>query len=214
MRYRIARGGQVFGPYSEAEARLGLAAGRLAGEDLAQVEGAEEWVPLAQLLPLAVTPVAAGARLYPDPPDLPWWIALVLGVMTLLGFFVVWDIVEAAWLRKVERSSWALWLYLLVAALYVAKLPAVWSSVWYDLGFDVPMLGAWSVWVMLGSLVALVVARFLFRRELLAHFNGPEPVGLRLNVVWTLVFGGLYFQFKFNEINRKKRVMHVSVPEV
>jgi hypothetical protein len=64
----------------------------------------------------------------------------------------------------------------------------------------------------LAGLALAIVARFVFRNELLRHFNGPEPLGLRLNAFWTLLFGGLYFQFHFNRINERKRMLRMNVP--
>ena len=63
----------------------------------------------------------------------------------------------------------------------------------------------------LAGLLLAIAARFVFRNELLRHFNGPEPLGLRLNAFWTLLFGGLYFQFHFNRINEQKRRLGVNV---
>ena len=42
------------------------------------------------------------------------------------------------------------------------------------------------------------------RSELEEHFNTVEPVGLSLSGVMTFFFGGLYFQYHINDINRRK----------
>lgn len=152
------------------------------------------------------------ARLYPDPPDLPWWLALILGLVTFGFFFVVWDIVESAWLRRVERGTSALLLYVAVAVLYLIRLPGSWATVRYNLGGDSTIYYSHAPGLGLAALILIIVARFVFRRELLTHFNGPEPLNLHLNAFWTLLFGGLYFQFKFNRINRRKRELQVSIP--
>ena len=52
--------------------------------------------------------------------------------------------------------------------------------------------------------VVRLIARFTLRDTLEQHFNGPEPLGLRLNPVMTFFFGGIYFQYKLNEINQMK----------
>ena len=62
------------------------------------------------------------------------------------------------------------------------------------------------------SIVLALASRFVFRAELLRHFNGPEPMGLHLSWWMTLFFGGLYFQYHFNRINELKRALRVSVP--
>ncbi len=124
---------------------------------------------------------------------------------------MVWDVVEASWLRRVERGSSALLLYLAAAILYLFKLPGLWATVRYN-AFGGPLLESHLPGLGLAGLILILVARFVFRRELLDHFNGPEPLGLHLNSFWTLLFGGLYFQFKFNRINERKRALRVSVP--
>lgn len=219
MHYSIARDGNIFGPYSTTEVELYLGSGHILPSDLAQVEGGDEWLPVEEYFPMvSVTPedeLPPGGlpRLYPDPPNLPWWVALILGLVTSLAFFVVWDIFESAWLRRVERGSTALWLYLGVAVLYVAKLPSTFHTVLYNLGLeDVPVQSPWSGVLLVASVVLILIARFNFRKELCIHFNGPEPIGLRLSWFMTLVFGGLYFQYKFNRINDLKRALRVSVP--
>lgn len=220
MTYRIARNGQTYGPYTEAEVRQYLASGNILASDLAQPEGAEDWIPVLELFPLAATPyadtqataaAAAAMPLYPDPPDFPWWVALILGIVTGGIFFVIWDLVEASWLRRIERGSAALMLYIAVAVVFLFKLPGMWATVNYN-AFGGPLVHTHMPGLGLAGLILTITARFVFRRELLNHFNGPEPIGLRLNGFWTLLFGGLYFQYHFNRINEIKRAMHVSVP--
>jgi hypothetical protein len=217
MTYRIARNGQVFGPYTTAEVQRYLASGHVLPTDLAQPEGSAEWLPVLELFPAAPLPHAAAGSgyppLYPDPPDLPWWVALILGIVTGGLFFVIWDIVEAAWMRRVASASAALGLYIVVAVLYVLRLPQEWHSVAYN-AFNGPLVVSTALghFVGLAALALAIVARFVFRNELLGHFNGAEPLGLRLNAFWTLLFGGLYFQFHFNRINEQKRALRISVP--
>jgi len=61
--------------------------------------------------------------------------------------------------------------------------------------------------ISLGTLVFLIVYRFSMRNSLEQHFNGPEPLGLRLGGVMTFFFGGLYFQYHFNRINEIKQTL-------
>ncbi len=240
MTYRIARNDQIYGPYTEAEVRRYIGSGHILLTDLAQPaesSGSTEWALVGAVFASyiaqtyvnrdnpaqprhgtsgeAYTAAAAAtpytAALYPDPPDLPWWLALILGIVTAGFFFVVWDIVEASWLRRVERGSSALLLYIAVAVLYLIRLPGSWATVRYNIGGE-PSVYTHAPGLALAALILIIVARFVFRRELLAHFNGPEPLNLHLNGFWTLLFGGLYFQYKFNRINQRKRDLHVSVP--
>ena len=218
MTYRIARGGQIFGPYTDAEMRQYLASGNIGLIDLAQMEGSGSWLRVGDLFPATGAPLppvspplrAAAPLMYADPPDFPWWGALLLGMVTGGIFFVVWDIVEASWLKRIERGSTSLLLYIAVAVLYLFKLPGMVSTMNYNM-FGGPLAHPHGV---LGTALFVVgiVARFRFRRELQEHFNLREGVGLRLNGFWTFLLGGVYFQYHFNRINAIKRATNRSVP--
>ncbi len=213
MTYTIARGPEKFGPYTAEEVYRLLAAGNIVPSDMAQAEGSREWRPVRELFPAPTDAMRnAPLPLYPDPPDLPWWVALLLGIITGGLFFVIWDIVEAAWMRRIYSRSAALGLYVVVAILYLLRLPQAWHIVAYN-AFNGPLVVETTLGKVVGllALALAIVARFVFREELLGHFNGPEPLDLRLNVIWTLLFGGLYFQFHFNRINEQKRMLGVSV---
>jgi hypothetical protein len=220
MTYRIARSGQTFGPYTEAEVRQYIASGNIGGSDLVQAEGSGDWVPVMSVFPLAtvppspVMPPVTGPRaLYPDPPDFPWWGALLLGMVTGGLFFVVWDIVEASWLKRIERGTTSLLLYIGVAILYLFKLPSMWSTMNYNM-FGGPLVHEHGGTLGGVGFILAVVAKFVFRRELMDHFNGREGIGLRLSSFWTLLLGGVYFQYHFNKINQVKRATNRSVPAV
>ena len=212
MTYRIARGAEVFGPYAAEEVYRLLAAGNIVPTDLAQGEGMQEWRAVGEMFPARPT---GAMMLFPDPPNLPWWVALILGIVTGGLFFVIWDIVEAAWMRRVSQGSAALGLYVVVAILYVLRLPQAWHIVAYN-AFNGSLVVVTPLGRSLGlaGLALAIVSRFVFRSELLRHFNGPEPLGLRLNALWTLLFGGLYFQFHFNRINEQKRMLRTSTSAV
>jgi len=219
MTYRIARNGSIFGPYSLMEVQRYLASGQIVATDLAQDDMMQEWLPVEVVFPtspaLAARPYPGGLpRLFPDPPNLPWWVALLLGIVTLGAFFQVWDIIEAVWMRRVDKSSIALFLYLAEAVIYLGKLPMTIQNVAYNIGFGPPAASEQSLWLTLIGLILFLASRFTLRRELLRHFNGPEPIGLRLSSFMTLLFGGLYFQFHFNRINALKHTLRTSVPNI
>ena len=210
----------MFGPYTEAEIRQYIASGNIGLSDYVQVEGSGDWVPVLERFPLtsvpppiSFAPPVGPTVLYPDPPDFPWWGALLLGMVTGGLFFVVWDIVEASWLKRIETKSTAFLLYIAVAVMYLFKLPGMWSTMNYNMFGGPAMHSHGGTLGGLGFILA-IVARFIFRRELLEHFNVREGIGLRLNGFLTLAFGGLYFQYHFNKINEVKRATNRSVPAV
>jgi hypothetical protein len=59
--------------------------------------------------------------------------------------------------------------------------------------------------ISLATIVMAIVYRFAMRSSIEQHFNGPEPIGVRLGPVMTFFFGGLYFQYHFNKINEMKQ---------
>ena len=214
MIYRIARNGQVIGTFTLQQLRQEVAARRITPADLAQADGTDEWLPMSELFPGSplLDEPSVTSRLYPDPPDLRWWIALLLGVVTLGAFFVVWDVVQAAWLRRVERSSTALILYCVALVVFVFNAPAQWAGINHAL-FNGPLVDTpFALWLSLGAVVTRLAARFVMRDDLLRHFTTSEPLGLQLNSFLTLLLGGLYFQFHFNKINDAKRSLRISVP--
>ena len=52
------------------------------------------------------------------------------------------------------------------------------------------------------------------RTNIEEHFNGPEPIGLKLNGVMTFFFNVLYFQYHFTRINELKRAARYGGAQV
>jgi hypothetical protein len=220
MLYHVTRNNENYGPYTLEDLQRYVASGNVLPTDLAKNEEMTEWVPVSQVLgasipaasPMMAAPYAGGATpmypevvgAYPDPPNLHWALVLLIGVFTCGLFIIVWDIVQAAWMRKVNPRSNALFLYIAYAIIGLGG-----SSFRFFLmaqsGFhnSFPMMGG------LVSLISLVIVEFAFfdmRRSMEEHFNGPEPVGLSLSGVMTFFFGPLYFQYHFSRINELKRM--------
>jgi hypothetical protein len=198
-----------------AEVLRHMAAGAIVPTDLAQSEGQQEWLPVATVFPaappLALMHPGGMPHLFADPPDLPWWIALLIGIFTLGFFFQIWDIVQSAWMKRVDRHSIAIFLYIAEFVVFLLKLPSTLHTVAHNFG-AATYLETPSWWLIITGVILLLASRFVLRSELLKHFNGTEPIGLRLNWFWTLLFGGLYFQFHFNRIDEVKRTLRISAP--
>ena len=212
--FRVSRGGSEFGPYTEAQLREYLASGNIVEGDLVRSPEMKKWLPLKRVLPrldkaredaaLQVARMAALRNDLPSPPDIPWGIALAIEIFTEFSFFVAWDIVQALWLYRVQKSSRALWYYGVAVALLLANLPTIYSGMTHFklLG----LIGSTRSTVLtIAVIVVRIAGHFSMRKSLLEHFNVVEPVGLRLRWLWTLVLGGLYFQYHFNRINEIKR---------
>jgi hypothetical protein len=86
-----------------------------------------------------------------------------------------WPIYLCLWIRKIDHRSLSLY----------------WALASFATGF----LFSWLLWI---------VVVFEIREELLEHYNLREPVGLRLNLLMTLFFSFVYFQYHLNRITREK----------
>ncbi len=108
-------------------------------------------------------------------------------------------------MRRVDVRSIALWFYVAAAVLFLINAPASYHSVSHFV-FGTPIIvHTHNDWLGGSRWILWLIARFVMRSELLRHFNGPEPIGLRLSGFLTFFFGGLYFQYQFNRINEIKR---------
>lgn len=231
MTYQIARNGQMYGPYTMEDLQRYLASGHVLPTDLAKSDEMAEWISVSQLLGMQgampgvgagypATPtsfqqptVAAQGAPYPDPPNLHWALVLLLDVLTCSLFQMVWNIILAAWFRRVSPGSKALLLYIASAVLLLIQAGTAQTAgimtgrhglghgytITHSTGYGVYGLVSLVCWIV------RLVARFTFRSELEQHFNAVDPVGLRLNPVLTFFFGGIYLQSQMNRINDIKR---------
>jgi hypothetical protein len=221
MTYQVSRNGQMYGPYTVEDLQRYLASGNVLLTDMAKSDTMPDWVPVSQILGTAVAPASpvytspvaypqtaypqAGNGLYPDPPNLNWVLELLLGFFTCGLFVVVWNLVIAAWANRVQPASKALMFYIIATVLVVLNLGGSWGLMIAMSHHQQPHQNFVGGFLSIASWVLRLVARFTLRDTLEQHFNGPEPLGLRLNPVMTFFFGGIYFQYKLNEINQLKQ---------
>jgi hypothetical protein len=205
VNYFITREGQQYGPYTLADLQRYAASGEVLVTDLATSEASSEPVPVSQIIGTIAVPApmqtgipGAQMQYFPDPPNLHWGLVLLFGMLSCGIFTIVWDIVQAAWLKKVEPASNALLIYCGAAAAWVGIIIAsVLSTTSHTSTIDVSIM-------QLVYAVALIVGRFSFRSSMEHHFNTAEPMGLSLSGVMTFFFGGIYFQYHINDIVRRK----------
>lgn len=161
---------------------------------------------------------AFNAAAYPDAPNLNWGLVLLIDFFTCGLFQYVWNIIVAAWLKKVQPDSKSLFLYIAAVVVFfvylIAQIPtqmaAIHAAVNHTNPSTTPNLVGGIFYVVL--FVVRLVARFMQRASLEEHFNTVENVGLKLNPVMTFFFGGLYFQYHLNKINNYKQAIRMSQP--
>jgi GYF domain 2/Domain of unknown function (DUF4234) len=224
MTYQVSRNGQLYGPYTLEDLQRYVAAGNVLSTDLTKSEDMPEWVTVAQLLGTAAVPPSPAyptppaypqqpGTAYPDPPNLNWGIEVLLAFLTCGVFVMVWNLVIASWANRVQPNSKALMYYIIATVLIVLNLGGSWGVV-----IAIAHHNPHPHQRLLGNLIGLacwvvrLIARFTLRDTLEQHFNGPEPLGLRLNAVMTFFFGGFYFQYKLNEINQIKQALRYGNP--
>jgi hypothetical protein len=223
MTYQVSRNGQLYGPYTFEDLQRYVASGNVLPSDMAKSEEMADWQPVAQILGtttgISGVPVPAygmpqttytqpAAVAYPDPPNLNWGLELLLGFLTCGVFVIVWNLIIAAWANRVQPTSKALMFYIAATVLIVLNVGGSWGVMISIAHHTHP-----PEHNFLGNLIGIacwivrLIARFTLRDTLETHFNGAEPLGLRLNPVMTFFFGGIYFQYKLNEINQMKQAL-------
>jgi hypothetical protein len=222
MQYHISREGQTYGPYTLEDLQRYVASGNVLLTDMARTEDGAEWVPVSQVigaapagstapagLPVvysaaAVPGVTTAGGVYPDPPNLHWALVLLIGFFTCGLFWIVWLFVQAAWMRKVNPKSNAIFFYIAYVVISFGgsflRVGLMAASGFHNryMGIGIPLSVIAWVLVELGF--------FDMRRSMEEHFNGPEPIGLSLSGVMTFFFGTFYFQYHMSRINEMKRM--------
>lgn len=146
----------------------------------------------------------------PRPPNLSWGLVLLFDVLTFSLFQLIWNLVLAAWFRRVYPPTRVLLLYAAAAVLIFAQGVMGQTigfmagthrgvAIQHSAGFAGYGLVAITCWVV------RLIARFTFRADLERHYNTVEPIGLSINPVLTFFFGGIYLQSVMNRINIIKR---------
>jgi hypothetical protein len=205
MNYFITRDGQQYGPYTLADLQRYVASGEILLTDLARSEGMSEPLPVSQIIGTIPVPQAQisaspviNAPIYPDPPNLHWGLVLLFSILSCGLFSAVWNLVQAAWMKKVAPQSTALYYYIAsLCALAATFFTGVEAAYTHSSNSTV---GA----VNLVYYILLLIGRFSLRSSLEQHYNSVEPMGLSLSGVMTFFFGDIYFQYHFNDIMRRK----------
>ncbi|HWW23023.1 MAG TPA: DUF4339 domain-containing protein [Edaphobacter sp.] len=218
MPYTVSRNGQTYGPYTIEELQRYVASGNILPSDMAKSDEMPNWLPVSQILgasaatqapipPATPTYPQPTGAIYPDPPNLNWGLALLLGFFTCGLFIVFWNFVLATWGKRVQPASKALMYYIIGAVLIFINFGGSYG-VFVALGHHHhPHQSVLSSLITIASWVVRLIARFTLRDDIERHFNGPEPLGISLSAVMTFFFGGIYFQYKLNQINDLKQAI-------
>ena len=197
MHYFINRDGQPYGPYTIADLQRYVASGQVLLTDLAYSEGSTASVPVSQLV--GAMPAPPATLMHRNPPNLHWGLVLLFGFLTCGLFSAVWNLVQAEWMRRVAPQSQALGFY--IAAM--CSVVAVGFVAFHTATRHGPPNTTVGL-LNLAYVVLLLIGRFSLKTSLEQYYNTVEPIGLTLSGVMVFFFGDIYFQYKFNEIVRRK----------
>jgi hypothetical protein len=206
MNYFITRDGQQYGPYTLTDLQRYAASGEMALSDLAISDANSEPIPVAQIIGTIAVPPPAMPGVYtaeqpefPNPPNLHWGLVLLFAVISCGFFTIVWEIVQAAWMKKIEPTTKSIYYYSIGALMLLAV---------FALSFEAGIThtqNSVSGLFNIAYFVLVVAGRFSFKSAMEEHFNGPDPMGISLSGVMTFFFGGIYFQYYINDIVRRKQ---------
>ena len=237
MNYFIRRDDKEYGPYSLSDLQKYVASGNVLLTDLCRSEGLTDWVAVSQVIgnipvPAAAPQPAAGTVYggtaaygtqasyapvtspYPLPPSLHWGICLLLGILTCGIFSVIWMMVQAVWIKKVQPNSKGVTYFGIAIGLwllsFVTGIFGVVSSA--QTGVANPSYQALNGILSLAVCVFWIVAAFNMRSSIEEHYNTAEPIGLTLSGVMTFFFNVYYFQYHFTRINEMKQRQTMGYP--
>lgn len=205
MEYFVRRGEQSFGPYNLSEIQQYVQSGNILLDDLTQSEGMGKWVPVSQVLgnipaaTLAATEPSAFVPIperIPLPPNLPWWVLLILVIFTRQIFNLIWAIVQANWARKLSGNNKAL----VLVAMYPAGIVA--GILTIALSQRAAALGA--LFILAGGIMMLVGV-FSIKADMEHHYRTKENIGLVLSGVMTFFFSTIYLQYHINQLHSMKK---------
>lgn len=131
----------------------------------------------------------------------------MFGFLTCVLFVIVWNLVIAAWAKRVQPASNALMYYIIATALMVLNFGGSYGGVLAAMHHRPHHESILGGFIAIATWIVRLIARFTLRDTLEQHYNGPEPLGLRLSAVMTFFFGGIYFQYKLNRINEIKETL-------
>jgi hypothetical protein len=120
------------------------------------------------------------------------WAVLFAGIAGAEGI-VLWLVPQPyrEFLVNLVIAAWPIYLCIWIRKIDDRSLSLYWALASFATGF----LFSWLLWI---------VVIFEIREELLDHYNRREPIGLRLNLIMTVLFSFVYFQYHLNRIGKEK----------
>ena len=158
----------------------------------------------------APNPAASGA--WPSPPEMQWWLVILIGGVTCGLFIFYWYYRQVVFVKKLDPQSKAMkmilgGLGLMFGGLFIASiLGAILGD---SMAIIAGLLGMVS---NLGSTILVILGVFNMRTSIERHYNTVENIGLKLSPVMTFFFNIYYFQYHFSRIAEWKKTGRQHIP--
>ena len=149
-------------------------------------------------------PAASGA--WPAPPDMKWYLVLLIGLVTCYLFLLYWVYNQCQFVKKLDSASKALTFYLAGIGIMFggAILTGILALLLEDTSMQ-PLVVLLSPLFNLGGGVLMILGHFNLRASVERHYNTVENIGLKLSPVMTFFFNIFYFQYHFARIAEWKK---------
>jgi len=163
-------------------------------------------------------PGFGGGAVGPMPPDMQWWLVLVIGFFCgIFPLFWLWK--QATFVKRIDPQCDATKFYGMGFALLLGGYALSFMSILFatgnltELAVVFPMIG---MVVILGGAVCLILAHFKMRTAIHNYYTMVEPMGINLmdtaGALMTFFFSVYFFQYHFANIAMRKKAMgHPSV---
>jgi hypothetical protein len=155
-----------------------------------------------------------GGAVGPMPPDMQWWLVLIIGMFTCGLFLIFWIYKQAQFVKKIDPQTDAPKFYMYALILYVGGYVVIFlgallaGMMGSEIAMVLPLLGQL---VVLGGAVCLILAAFKMRTSIHNYYTTVEPMGINLmdttGAVLTFFFSVYFFQYHFANIAMRKKAM-------
>jgi hypothetical protein len=146
----------------------------------------------------------AGFANSPTPPDMHWFLVIILSAITGGLFGLIWAFRQAAFVKKIDPASKAVTLLVLTLLGAIVVVGLAFSTI----GASTNTMAEISLVDLVLDVILIVmgfVMVFGMRKSMVTYYNSVEPIGLRLSGIMTFFFTLIYFQYHFSRIANWKK---------
>lgn len=159
-------------------------------------------------------PQFGGGAVGPMPPDMQWWMVLLIGMFTCGLFLIFWIYKQVQFVKKIDPQTEAPKFYKFCIILYVVGYLTIFAGAMAAAALNseifmiLPMIGQL---ICLGGAACLIIAAFKMRASIHNYYTMVEPMGINLmdttGAVLTFFFSVYFFQYHFANIAMRKKAM-------